>query len=88
MVIQLWTPTAADFEVLGKLVRWCCSVHTAHRPAVGSGLCPGGTTRAELTTAAAMLPTLQPLPSIEPGRTRMGDAPPVSFWVVSNEPND
>ena len=35
---------------------------------------PRGTTPAQPTTNAAVLPARWPLPSIEPGRTRMGDA--------------
>ena len=47
---------------------------------------PRGTTPAQPTTNAAVLPARWPLPSIEPGRTRMGDTLPISFWAGSNEP--
>ena len=69
--------------------RWCCSVH-AHSPPTrrGSWLMPRGTATAQLTTDAAALPALQPLPIIEPGRTCMGNTPPVSFWVGLDEPRD
>ena len=45
---------------------------------------PRGTSQAYLTTDAAILPTPPPLPSIEPGRARMGNTPPVSFWMGSD----
>ena len=47
----------------------------AHSPPTRRGSCfmPRGTARTHLTTDAAILPTPRPLPSIEPGRTRMGD---------------
>ena len=41
-VIQLSTPPPGPIlEVFGKLVPWCRSVHTAHRPAGGRVLCQG-----------------------------------------------
>ena len=79
---------AAGSEVpgsAGALVRF-----GAHSPPTRRGSCfmPRGTARTHLTTDAAILPTPRPLPSIEPGRTRMGDTVPISFWTGSNEPSD
>ena len=79
---------AAGSEVpgsAGALVRF-----GAHSPPTRRGSCfmPRGTARTHLTTDAAILPTPRPLPSIEPGRTRMGDTVPISFSVVSGEPSD
>ena len=79
---------AAGSEVpgsAGALVRF-----GAHSPQTRRGSCfmPRGTARAHLTTDAAILLTLWPLPSIEPGRTRMGDTVPISFSVVSGEQSD
>ena len=50
----------------------------AHSPPTRrrSWFMPRGSARAQLTTDAAILPTLRPLPSIQPKRTRMGDTPP------------
>ena len=63
---------------------------SAHSPQTRrrSGLMPRGTTPAQPTTNEAVLPARWPLPSIEPGRTRMGDTLPISFWAGSNEPSD
>ena len=79
---------AAGSEVpgsAGALVRF-----GAHSPPTRRRSCfmPRGTARARLTTDAAILPTLQPLPSMLPERTRMGDTVPISFSVVSGEPSD
>ena len=62
----------------------------AHSPPTRHGSCfmPRGTARTHLTTDTAILPTPRPLPSIEPGRTRMGDTVPISFSVVLGEPSD
>ena len=40
---------------------------------------PTGTAQAHLTTDAAILPTPQPLPSIEPEQTYMEDTAPISL---------
>ena len=63
---------------------------SAHSPPTRrrSGFMPRGTTPAHPTTNAAVIPARWPLPSIEPGRTRMGDTLPISFWAGSNEPSD
>ena len=79
---------AAGSEVpgsAGALVRF-----GAHSPPTRRGSCfmPRGTARTHLTTDAAILPTPRPFPSIEPGRTRMGDTVPISFSVVSGEQSD
>ena len=74
-VIQLRTPHCRRFGDLGES---CALVlFGAHSPLARcrSWFMPRGTTRAELTTDAAILPTLRPLPSIESGRTRTGDTP-------------
>ena len=54
---------------------------SAHSPPTRrrSGFMPRGTTPAHPTTNAALIPARWPLPSIEPGRTRMGDTLPISF---------
>ena len=83
-LIPLSTPDrAAGSEVpgsAGALVRF-----GAHSPPTRRRSCfmPRGTAQAYLTTDAAILPTLQPLPSMLPKRTRMGDTVPISFSVVS-----
>ena len=51
MVLKRWTPPHTPFGGVWwcwctgagalVLVHWCCSVHTAHRPAIGRGLCLG-----------------------------------------------
>ena len=88
-LLPLLTPDrAAGSEVpgsTGALVRF-----GTHSPPTRRGSCfmPRGTARTRPTTDAAILPTPRPLPSIEPGRTRMGDTVPISFWTGSNEPSD
>ena len=63
---------------------------SAHSPPTRrrSGFMPRGTTPAHPTTNAAVIPARWPLPSIEPGRARMGNTVPVSFSVVAGEPSD
>ena len=65
------------------LVHWCSLVHTAHAPThCRSCFMPRGTAWAHLTTDAVILPTLQPLPSMLPKRTHMGDTISISLILV------
>ena len=73
MVLELWSHSAV-LGGAGVLV-----LFGAHGPPTRrrSWFMPRGTTRAQLATYAAILPTLKPCPSIGPGGTHMGDTPPI-----------